>query len=70
MKPSGSVMNFSIIALNVQGEGRVSSTKPFETAVIASIKVGTNLCNSLFFIFVFSIKVIGEYYTINTLRSS
>lgn len=45
-------MNLSIIALNVHGEGRVSSTKPFETAVVTSITVGTNLHSSVFFIFV------------------
>lgn len=57
MKPSGSVMNFSIIALNVHGEGRVSSTKLFEKAVTTSIKADTNSYGSLVFIFVFSIRV-------------
>lgn len=46
-------MNFSIIALNVQGEGRVSSVKPFETAVMASIKTGTILYRGIVFIFGF-----------------
>jgi hypothetical protein len=49
-RPKGSVVKVSTIAPNVQGDGRVSNTKTFDTATAANISSGIIFKNE-FFIF-------------------